>query len=72
MKGMQITSLEDLSAARDQKRAVSCHGWSMGARPAAFVMNLSGEIILRMIRGGLFIHIPEKRRKIPLIKPNVR
>ena len=52
----QILSLEDLEWARIDRRAVYApadYHWN-APMPAAFIMNLSGTIILRLIQIGLF------------------
>lgn len=54
----RITCLADLVLAREQKRAVTCDT-SMafkGPIPAAFVLNLSGEILFRLISGGMWVY----------------
>ena len=63
----QIRTLQDLRKARDERRSVRIHSvdrfsnWNT-PRPAAFVLNLSGEIILRLIETGLYIHQPKSKR----------
>jgi len=61
--GAQIYSLHGLAVYVRQKRAVVSpkSGNLKGPLPAAFVINLSGWIILRMIEHGLFVY--EKGKK---------
>ena len=60
MRGKRIRTLEDLWIARENRRSVYIPSrlglW--GPKPAAFVLNFSGEIILRGIREGLRIYEP--------------
>ena len=55
--GKRINNLRELSEARDQKRAVTVPKW-MGFRctPAAFAMNLTGDVLLRMFESGMFVY----------------
>jgi len=59
-KGNQIKTLEQLAKARERRVSVT-GGFPMfePSKPAAFVMNLSGEILLRMFRNGLWIYVPD-------------
>ena len=54
-----ITNLEGLRAAALHRRAVVCPEWVgfVRPRPAAFVINMSGELLLRMFRSGMYLHI---------------
>jgi len=57
----QITTLSELCKAATDGRAVVCptqRAWKSPS-PAAFVQNLQGVIINRMIKGGMFLY--EKR-----------
>lgn len=51
----KIQTLKDLKRAVESRKAVSC---SWGITSAAFVLNLPGSQILRMIKNGLYIHNP--------------
>jgi len=64
MKPKQIKTLEELAQARAEKKSVhvpSSHCW--GVRPAAFVMNQSGDVLLRMFQSGMFIYEKPKKKK---------
>ena len=63
MKPKQIKTLEQLIAARDAKKAVVCNDfpvWS-GHKPAAFMVNLSGEILCRLMRRGMWVYDPKNK-----------
>lgn len=53
-----IRTLEHLNAARDQRRSVHCPKWRNFAkpRPAAFMMHLPGDVLLRLFRAGMFVY----------------
>ena len=54
-----ITNLEELRWAALHHRAVVCPK-SVGfvrPRPAAFVINMSGDILLRMFKSGMYLHM---------------
>lgn len=64
MKGEQITTLEQLAAAREQRKSVTCpkmFGWGE-RQPAAWMMNLSGEMLHRLFRAGMFIYLPNPKK----------
>lgn len=67
----QIKSLADLALAKDGKRSVTCPSSPCfkGPTPAAFVMNYTGEIILRLISTGLFIYQPTVKKSLHKKKP---
>ena len=53
-----VTTLEELDTARFFRLSVVCptsRAWNK-PKPAAFIMNLSGDIILKLIRRGLYIY----------------
>ena len=60
MKGRRITTLQELHEARRAKRSVCCPSMHVfgktRAKPAAFVMNMSGHVLWRMIEEGLYIY----------------
>lgn len=60
----RIRTLAEIERLRSDKRAVTCPGSTAfrGPLPAAFVINLSGEIILRLIRHGLYVYTPKGRK----------
>lgn len=64
---MRIRSLEGLMQAVQRKKAVTCpsHGiFRHRPLPAAWVINLSGAILNRLIIDGLFIYEPKAKRRI--------
>ena len=55
---VRINSLRALSVAAQSRRSVivpGSRGWNM-PRPAAFMIQLSGEILLRLLRMGMYIY----------------
>jgi hypothetical protein len=60
----RIRTLAEIEQLRADKRAVTCPGsvTFRGPLPAAFIINLSGEIILRLIRYGLYVYTPKGRK----------
>ena len=72
--GAQISTLAELIRARESRRAVTVPAMLCFAkpRPAAFVANMSGDLLHRMMVSGMFIYVPEKRPKITLAEPVVR
>lgn len=65
LAGKQIHTLEELDAARREKRAVVSSGVPSFNRPkpAAVVIMLQGETILRTFRLGLYYYEKPKREK---------
>jgi len=63
--GKQIHTLEELDAARRERRAVVASGVPCFNRhkPAAVVIMLQGETILRIFRRGLYYYEKPKREK---------
>ena len=63
MKGAKVISLDQLIRAREMKKAITCPNTHCfkGPIPAAFMANLTGEVIHRLISEGMFIY--EKERK---------
>ena len=56
-KGRQILTLLELHEAVCAKRAVTCPDTVWAKRtPAAFMMQLSGEVLLRLFGRGLYIY----------------
>jgi hypothetical protein len=65
--GIRVTTLEGIALAREGRRSLVCpsvYCWRT-PRPAAVILNLSGEIILRLLREGLYLYEkpspPEKK-----------
>ena len=59
----KIESLQRLSELAQEKRAVfqKVRGPIMHPKPAAFVLNMNGSMILRFIEAGLYVY--EKKEK---------
>lgn len=66
----RVNSLRELMDAKRAKRAVVCPTWRSFQKPhpAAWMVNLSGEILLRLFEAGMFIYTDAKYRKIKLLK----
>ncbi len=59
---MQIITLEGLNEAADKRQSVVCpkdRCWNR-PKPARFVINLSGAVLLRLFNSGMFIYTPKK------------
>lgn len=57
MRGDKIYTLEELVWARTQKRAVVCSAYCFRKpTPAAWVINLSGDMIHKLISGGMWVY----------------
>lgn len=56
----QINTLQDLWVAAQRRQSVHIPGERGlgGPKPAAFIMNLTGQVILRMIERGLRVYRP--------------
>ena len=61
MAPLRIESLAALESARRNRRAVICPSLRCFSKPkpAAFIINLSGEIILRLMEAGMFLYEKE-------------
>jgi hypothetical protein len=55
---IQIFTLEALARVRENKGAIVVPAWEgfKTPKPAAFVMNMTGDTIFRMIKDGLFVY----------------
>ncbi len=65
MTGRQIKTLEKLRHAAYSHQSVVCPRhpcWAWPPKPARFMMNLSGEIILRLMRSGMFVYKKPRRK----------
>jgi hypothetical protein len=54
----QVTSLMQLKVLSIQKKSVVCYGlppWS-NPKPAAFIMNLQGTVIYRLLKHGMYVY----------------
>ncbi|HYF37537.1 MAG TPA: hypothetical protein VD994_19705 [Prosthecobacter sp.] len=54
----KINTLSDLHAACEQRKAVvvPSHAAWKKPKPAVFIMNLSGSVLHRLMRAGMFIY----------------
>jgi len=61
----QVVTLHGLEEARRHKRSVFCPDsqYLVKPRPAAWVINYPGSVVLHLIRRGLYVYIPKKNRK---------
>ena len=65
MRGKRIINLHGLWLARQDRKSVICptsRAWEK-PRPAAFMMNLPGEILLRLFKGGMYLYKKGKSMK---------
>jgi len=66
MNGNQITTLSELDLARTMRLCVIVPGTVFNKpRPAAFVMNLQGYIIYRLLLKGMFVYVKEPKPEGP-------
>ena len=58
MTGKRIKTLVGLRQAVDNRRAVVCSNTHCfaGPRPAAFMINLAGVILIRLFRSGMYLY----------------
>lgn len=56
----KITTLAELISARERRKAITCPGQHCWRRPipAAFMANLSGEILHRLMTYGMWVYSP--------------
>ena len=61
---IRVYSLWDLKSLVSQKRSVVCPTWVgfMRPRPAAFVMNMTGDVLLRMFDDGMYVYEKVERK----------
>lgn len=59
----KITTLAELIAARQQKRAVTCPSSPnfKGPLPAAFMANLTGEVLHRLMTDGMWLYTKQQK-----------
>jgi hypothetical protein len=63
-KPKKVTSLEQLAELRSQKRAVICKSYCFARYlPAAWMIHLSGEILLRLFTTGMFVYTKKGKSK---------
>ncbi|NIA16412.1 MAG: hypothetical protein GWP08_20315 [Nitrospiraceae bacterium] len=62
MKKRRIIDLNALAYAAEDRRSLVCPTWRAWAKPkpAAFVFQLSAQLVRRMIRAGLYVYEKEK------------
>ena len=60
----RIKNLEQLAKAAKERKAVYCPNvrWARGRTPAAFVLNYSGATLLPLLKAGLYIYEPMKKK----------
>jgi hypothetical protein len=57
----RVRSVEQLTYLVDQKKAVTVPGTNFsGPLPAAFMINLPGAVIMRLIRRGMYLYTSKK------------
>ena len=63
-KGKQIRTLRDLNTAKQNRRSVFSPSLACFAKPspAAWIMQQSGELILRLIADGLYLYRPSQKK----------
>lgn len=61
--GEQVTSLEQLDRLAQGRRAVICTGGCgfAGRKPASFMINLNGAVLLRLFRSGMYVYEGKSR-----------
>jgi len=61
MRGKRITTLKQI---RDlaMKRKATYYAWNAYRTPAAFIFQMSGQVIMRLIERGLFEYKKEPRK----------
>lgn len=64
--GEQIRTLADLIAAREQKKAVLCPSapYFRQPVPAAWLANMSGEQLFRLISQGMWTYVSKPKKEI--------
>lgn len=65
-RGRRISTLEQLVELRDRKRSVIAAFYgtdNIFRKPAAFVINMSASVVLRMFKGGMWEYVPQKERE---------
>ena len=63
MKGKRIRTLAALIKARSERRAVTWdYGSGVSVRPAAWMLNLPGEILHRLMKSGMWTYRAKSKR----------
>lgn len=64
--GDQVNTLHHLASLAADKRSVCAPGFRglpfRKPKPAAFVINMSGQIILQLIASGLYVYEPKEKK----------
>jgi hypothetical protein len=62
--GIQVNSLDQLCEMALEKKSIVVPGTVFGRRhqPAAFILNLQGRIIAKLIKQGMYEYIPKRKR----------
>jgi hypothetical protein len=60
---MRIESLEQLESARVLRKAVCCPKTTCFRKPcpAAWIINLPGHVLLRLLRSGMYLYVKEDK-----------
>lgn len=63
--GRRVRTLEQLHALALARKSVICpRSYSFGVRkPAAFVLNLNGDVLRRLFWHGLFVYKPQREKR---------
>ena len=56
MKGRQLFTLAELAEAAAARKAVTCPGTVFARTAAAFVINLSGAVLVRLFAQGVYVY----------------
>jgi hypothetical protein len=62
--GIQVNNLDQLCEMALEKKSIVVPGTVFGRRhqPAAFILNLQGRMIARLIKQGMYEYIPKRKR----------
>lgn len=64
-RGRRVRTLDQLHALAMSGRAVLCPGFYCFEKykPAAFILNLNGVVLRRLMQRGLYVYKPQKPRR---------
>jgi len=64
-RGIQVTSLQLLKALSLSRKSVyvPTHGAYSNPRPAAWIINLQGAVLIRLFERGMFVYEPQKKKE---------
>jgi hypothetical protein len=66
----KVATFEHLENLARKKKSVICPGsrcWGRRSSPAAFMMQLSAEILHRLFRSGMFVYYSAKKKRVKRI-----